>query len=67
MYPGKPITKKLTKMSTGKPITNFFRVNQLGLMAVNVRLIDTWMADKSIHQHQIREKLAKLLSTSNFA
>ena len=31
MYPGKPITKKLTKMSTGKPITNFFRVNQLGL------------------------------------
>ena len=31
MYPGKPITKKLTKMSTGKPITNFFGVNQLGL------------------------------------
>ena len=31
MYPGKPITKKLTKMSTGKPITNFLGVNQLGL------------------------------------
>ena len=31
MYPGKPITKKVTKMYPGKPITNFFRVNQLGL------------------------------------
>ena len=31
MYPGKPITKKVTKMYPGKPITNLFRVNQLGL------------------------------------
>ena len=31
MDTGKTINKKLPKMDTGKPITNFFRVNQLGL------------------------------------
>ena len=39
MSTGKPITKKLTKMSTGKPITNFFGVNQLGLSSEPQKLI----------------------------
>ena len=42
MSTGKPITKKLTKMATGKPITNFFRVNQLGLTYKSIKFV---MAD----------------------
>ena len=44
MYPGEPITKKLSKMYTGEPITIFLRVNQLGLKSLR-RSIELLLAE----------------------
>ena len=35
MAPGKPFNKKVPKRAPGKPITNFLKVNHLGLIYFN--------------------------------